>query len=358
MTGLPIANYRSAYNRQSAILPYNDSMDSLAFLDRARTSKLQPVYVLVGDEDFLKRQVLSALKGLALEGKDEAFGQSTYTGDKAAFAAVHDDLETLPFLSPRRLVVVEHADPLVTRHRAALEKYVAAPAATGILVLDVKAWPAHTRLAKLIDAAATLTCKAPAGQKLLDWCAHWSSSRHGKQLAAAAARLLVDLVGPDLGQLDQELTKLAIYVGGAARIEVGDVDKLVGSSRAENTWKIFDAVGGGRAGEALTILDRLFEQGEEPIRVLGAFSLQLRRLAQAARLSQQGVALAAALAQAGVPPFAVAGCEQQLRHLGRRRASRLYDWLVETDLALKGSSPLPPRVVLERLVVRLARKLV
>ena len=37
------------------------------------------------------------------------------------------------------------------------------------------------------------------------------------------------------------------------------------------------------AQEALTILDRLFDQGEEPLKVLGAFSMQLRRLAQAYR---------------------------------------------------------------------------
>ena len=102
-------------------------------------------------------------------------------------------------------------------------------------------------------------------------------------------------------------------------------------------------------------LDRLFEQGEEPLRILGAFSMQLRRLAQAARWSQQGKPLTAALAQAGVPPFALRGCEQQLRHLGRQRADRLYDWLVEADLGLKGSSQLPPQTLLERLVVQLAR---
>ena len=62
------------------------------------------------------------------------------------------------------------------------------------------------------------------------------------------------------------------------------------------------------------------------------------------------------LNRAGVPPFAQRGCEQQLRHLGRQRADRLYDWLLEADLGLKGSSQLPARTLLERLVVRLARK--
>ena len=83
--------------------------------------------------------------------------------------------------------------------------------------------------------------------------------------------------------------------------------------------------------------------------------MQLRRLAQAARASQQGQPLSTALDRAGVPPFAQRGCEQQLRHLGRPRTDRLYDWLLEADQGLKGSSQLPPRTLLERLVVRLAR---
>ena len=60
-----------------------------------------------------------------------------------------------------------------------------------------------------------------------------------------AARLLVDLIGSDMGLLDQEILKLAIYIGDGKRIDSGVVDLLVGNSRAENTWKIFDLIGNG-----------------------------------------------------------------------------------------------------------------
>jgi DNA polymerase-3 subunit delta len=327
-------------------------MDSLAFLEAV--GEPQPVYVLTGDEDFLKRQAVAALRIRVLSADDADMGLSSFPGDKASLAAVLEELQTLPFLSPRRLVVLEHADPFVTRCRAALEKYVAQPSATGVLVLEVKTWPSTTRLAKQISAEATIVCKALPAHRLPEWCVRWASTRHGKQLVAAAAKLLVDLVGEEMGLLDQELAKLAVYVGEARRIDTADVDQLVGSSRMESTWKIFDAIGASRTGEALTILDRLFDQGDDPIRILGAFSLQLRRLAQAYRLNRQGRPLGTALEEAGFPPFAIRAGEQQLRHLGQRRAERLYDWLLETDLGLKGSSPLPPRTLLERLVVRLA----
>lgn len=327
-------------------------MDSLAFLQRADKVKLQAIYVLHGDEHFLKRQVLAALQARLLGPEDGGFGLATFAGDKTSFSQVHNELTTLPFLSSRRLVYVENADPFVTEQRDKLEKYAAAPSASGVLILDVTVWPSTTRLAKQLPDAV-IACKAPSGAQLIEWCQKWVVSRHGKPMTPPAARLLVDLIGPDMGLLDQELAKLSLYA--AAQIEQADVDRLVGQSREESTWKIFDLIGAGQMPAALAFLDRLLAQGEEPIKLLYAFSMQLRRLAQAARLSSQGMPLGKALQEAGVPPFAQRATEQHMRFLGRRRLDRLYDWLLETDLGLKGSSHLPAQVVLERLVIQLAR---
>jgi len=330
-------------------------MDSLAFLARA-PAKVLPLYVVYGDESFLKRQVIHAIKQRALGVEADDSALSTYAGETADFAAIFDELETAPFFTPRRLVIVEEADSFVTANRTLLEKKAPGPwPATSTLVLEVKSWPANTRLAKMVADAPAIACKSPPPYKLPEWCVRWAAEKHGQKLAMQAAQLLVDLVGPEMGLLDQEILKLATYVGDKKKIEIADVDVLVGQSRGENTWKIFEAISQGQAGTALTILDRLFDQGEEPFRMVGAFNMQLRRLAQAARLAVQGMSLTAALEQAGVPPFAIRGAEQQLRHLGRARALRLYDWLLEANLGLRGGA-LPERTLLERLVVRLASK--
>jgi DNA polymerase-3 subunit delta len=298
---------------------------------------------------------------LILGPDDDGFALSSHPGDKATWSAVLDDLQTMPLLAPCRLVVVEAADPFVSRERQRLEKYFADAAGksspAGVLVLVVQTWASSTKLAKQTPDTWLITCKAPASPQLPQWCAGWCGARHGKQLAAPAAKLLVDLIGPEMGLLDQEMQKLAVYVGEASRIEVKDVDTLVGQSRAENTWKIFDLIGAGRPGDALTFLVRLFDQGEDPMRLLGAFSMQMRRLAQAGRLNAQGVSLQESMTRAGIPnwPAARQSAEQQLRHLGRRRLDRIHDWLLEADLGMKGGSQLPPTVLIERLVVRLAR---
>ncbi len=329
-------------------------MDSIAFLDRKAEKTPRSVYILHGDERLLKRRVLAALRTLVLGPDDDGFGVTSHAGDKADYSTVLTELASVGIFSARRLVIVEDADPFVTRERARLEKYLAAPSATGVLVLDVQSLPSNTRLAKLIPDDAAIVCKAPGPARLPDWCIRWCAAEHGKQLIAAAARLLVDLVGAEMGLLDQEMAKLAAYVGEAQRIDAADVDALVGASRAENTWRIFDLIGDGKTGEALTFLDRLFGQGEDPFRLNGAFGSQLRKLAQAGRLVVQGTPLPAALDVVGVPPFARQTAEKQMRRLGRRRLGQVYDWLLQIDLGLKGMSPLPARALFERLVVELA----
>src|SRR5260370_32839046 len=106
-------------------------MDALTFIEKPPDAKkLAPVYVLHGDEDFLKRQVLSVLRKVVFGSEENEFGFSTQPGEQAEFAAVRSGLETVPFLSPRRLVVIAGADPLASKYRSCLGKNVAQPADT------------------------------------------------------------------------------------------------------------------------------------------------------------------------------------------------------------------------------------
>lgn len=332
-------------------------MDALQFLDKGGKIKRQAIYVVAGDEDFLKRRAIAALQTQLLGESDPSFALSLYAGDKADFAAIRSELDTLPFLSDCRVVLVEQADPFVTKFRPNLEKYTEKPADKGVLILDVKSWPSNTKLAKLIPEAATIVGKAPPVYKLPAWCVDWAKAHYSKKLTAPASQLLVDLVGPQMGLLDAELDKLAVYVGDKGTIDVPDVDLLVGRSRSANVFKIMDAVGEGKPKEALTILSELFEEGESPIAILGALGAQIRRLALAARIHKQGAGLDDAMDRAGVAkwPQARDSATRQLKGLGWNRIDKLYDWLVELDQGMKGGNPLPEKVQLERFIVRMAR---
>lgn len=332
-------------------------MDALPFLDKSAKAKRQPVYALIGDEDFLKRRCRDAIIALVVGDADPEFAVATYPGDKLDFSTVRNDLDTLPFLAPARIVIVEQADPFVTEHRAALEKYVAAPSKAGVLILDVKTFPETTKLAKALPDAAKLVCKGPPPYKLAEWCVGWASGHHGKKLAPDAAELLVELVGSQMGLLDSELEKLAVAIGTKTSIDAADVDRLVGRSRAADVFRILDAVGEEKPAEALGVLGQLLEEGEDPLAILGPLTYQLRKLATVGRLLGQGYSLGPAMDKAGVPnwPKIRTGVERQVRYLGRRRLDQIPEWLVEINLGLKGGNPLPPRLQIERLIVKLAR---
>ena len=175
--------------------------------------------------------------------------------------------------------------------------------------------------------------------------------------------MLVELVGPELGLLDQELAKLALMAGNDKKITPEMVQKLVGGWRAKTTWEMLDLALDGNVTEALRQIDRLLAASEAPIGLLAQISASLRRLAAATRLILQAeaagrrIGVGPALQQAGVKSFVLQKAERQLRRLGRQRGSQLYRWLLEADLDLKGDSQMPPRLILERLIVRLAAPL-
>ena len=172
--------------------------------------------------------------------------------------------------------------------------------------------------------------------------------------------MLVEMVGPELGLLDQELAKLALMAGNDKKITPEMVQKMVGGWRAKTTWDMLDLALDGNVAEALRQIDRLLASGEAPIGLLAQISASLRRLAAATRLILQSeaagrrIGVGPALQQAGVKSFVLQKAERQLRRLGRQRGSQLYRWLLEADLDLKGDSQMPPRLILERLIVRLA----
>lgn len=340
-------------------------LHAIDYLSSPKKHAVRPVCVVFGDEALLKRHVLRGLRRAALGGENEAdadFSFTVFEGRKATIEDVLAELSTVAmFGGGQRLVLVEEADEFVTRYRSELEDYVAKPRSTGRLMLEVRSFPGNTRLAKaVISQGLAIECNAPKAAKLTDWLVSWAGGTHRTKLARTAAEMLIEMVGPELGLLDQEVARLALLVEPGGEITAKSVQQTVGSWRAKTTWVMLDTALGGRVSEALTQLDRLLLAGESPIGLLAQISSTLRRFAAATRLILQAESLGrrlplrTALEQAGFKSFALGKAQQQLRQLGRDRGAGLLGWLLEADLALKGASSMPPRLILERLILRLA----
>jgi DNA polymerase III subunit delta len=332
-------------------------MDALAFLEKAAKSKRQPFYVLLGDEDFLKRQAREAIITLILGAGEHDMAVSPFSGEKLDFSSVRNELDTLPFIGPARVVLVEGADSFVTNHRESLERYAAKPSKVGVLILEVKTFPETTKLAKALPDTAKIVCKSPFPNKLPDWCVGWARSKWNKKIDHDAAEFLVELVGPQMGLLAQEIEKLCVSVSANATVTAETVDQFVGRSRSANVFHILDAIGDNKPAQAFQLLTELFDEGEEAIAILAPLASQLRKLATVGRLIAEGQTLITAMDNAGVGkwPQARQSCEKQVKQLGRRRLDRILEWIVEVQLGLRGGSALPERIQVERLIAQLTR---
>ena len=330
-------------------------MHAFKFLQSPTKAGARPIYAVSGDDAYLRDETIKAIARQALGPEGDDLSVARFSGDQASLHDVLDELRTLPFLSKCRVVVVDGADPFVTSHRKELEAYAEKPASSGILILSVKSWPGNTKLAKLVDKAGlAIDCKAPADQELPGWLVQLARGRCGAKLEDDAARLLVELVGPEVGVLASEVEKLSVYVGEKDLIRREDVARMVGAGRVETIWRTVDAATTGRAGEALADLDHLLGSGEPPIKMLAGMTFSLQKLHHAGQLRRARVDLREACQRAGIYPGAVEKTGRQHAHLGPNRVDQLPGLLLQADLDLKGDSQLAPRVILERLLVRLA----
>ncbi len=314
---------------------------------------LPGVIVLVGDERTLKLSVEQAIVAATLDGEDET--PTKFAGRDTDLKSVRDELLTISMWGDLRVVIVEDASDFVSANRAGLETYAEKPAKKSLLILDVKSMPKNTRLYKIVDKSGLVVeCSELKGAALNRWISDTARNGYDKSIESAAVGLLIELVGPNLGMLDQELSKLASYVGDLPNIDAEAVRRLVGGWKAETTWAMTDAVRDGRLGDALTALDKLLNSGESPYRILGGISYVFRKLTVATELSRQGATLKAALKQAGAFPHEVDPASAYLRRIGRPRAEQISNWLLTADTSLKGGSRISERAQLELLLVQLA----
>ncbi|MDB5347968.1 MAG: polymerase delta subunit [Schlesneria sp.] len=326
-------------------------MHAIEFLKQI-PDQIPPVTVLSGGQRHLKQSVLTILKKLVIN--DDETSLTSFIGRDADLQSVTDELRTMSMWSDRRLIIVDDADEFVTKYRSGLEKYVEKPSKKSVLVLNVKTWTKTTRLAKQVAASGLdVDCSELKGPQLLKWLQDSAKDTYHQSLSRDAAVLLIELVGDELGMLDQELSKLATYVGAGAKIEFADVQTLVGGWRTETTWAMTDAARDGDLAFAIGALDQLLTAGEAGPKLLGGISFVFKKLAQATDLSRT-MPLDQALRQSGVFPQAVPASQAFLRRVGRNKAEQILNRLLATDAGLKGGSRLPERIQLEKLLLELS----
>ena len=327
---------------------------------------LPGVVIFFGEDATLRTWVLRLLTS---NGDAE-----TVEGETSLWRDIRDEVSTVSLFDSgqRRVVIVREGDTLVKKFRPEIEDYVAKPSSAGRLILELKTLASNTRLYKATDKQQLLVhcgvpktqgkSKAPDSAKLRKFLTGTIAPRHQCKLNSGAADLLVDLIGSDIGMLDTEVAKVALYTDPGGKIDESMIRDIVGGWKANTIWQVIDAAAGGDAAEALKQLDKMMSSGEQPIALLSQLAWSMRRLALAtaavdyAEQTGRRPSVSDALKAAGVT-YDTKKAEGQLRQLGRHRGRQLLHWLLEADLKLKGSHSTsgPDRFVLEEFVLKLAK---
>jgi DNA polymerase III subunit delta len=313
------------------------------------SGRLRPAYLLAGPEALLRDDALAALRERVLAGAPADFNADRLDGDSATPGALWDAVQTLPVLGPRRLVWLRESPGGRGGWRALAEvlpDVVRSLDEASSAVLVVTAGSLDRRLAwvkAFREPAAIVVCEPPRSARELADFVRAEARRQGVRLEGDAAGQLVERVGPQLLALRGELEKAALLAGPGAAVTVDHVTRAVADVAAEPIWELTDAIGEGRAGDALAVLGRLLEAGTPGPVVLGALASHFRRLLRA----REGGAVAG-------PPFVVRKLRAQAGRYVPTRLSTCLRAIHETDEMLKGQGAIAPALALERLVLGLA----
>ena len=327
------------------------------------------LYILHGQDDFSLNQAVREIKtGL---GDQETVGANTtdLDGQRLTLAELRNKCDTAPFLSLRRLVVVEgllgrfevkQGRPRSRKAKSGdglgewegLDSYIKQMPETTVLVLvDGEVKGQNPLLQKISQLAEVRAFPLLRGSDLKAWIRK-RVKEEGGDINSPALNLLAELIGGDLWAMDGEIQKLLLYSQGRP-IGEDDVRQLVSCIQEANIFALVDAVAEGRAEPAQRILHRLYDDGVAPTHILTMITRQFRLIALARDLGKGLSRLQIQERLRLKAGYSLDKTLSQAKLYDSERVKRAYDKLLETDLAIK-TGQYSDELALELLVTELA----
>lgn len=333
-------------------------MDFLQFKNRFQREKLLPLYLIHGEEGFFVKEAVSLIKSRILEG--DATGLVETDGEVTSLSTVMEEVRTPSLFTSgsRKLVLVYNADGLFKESSGVWERYMSSPPIDCVLVLvcedvDTKGG-AYEKIKK---KGGSVNCRRLKGNELTPWILE-RVRHYGKQISLDASRILQENVGDNLLLLDGHIEKLALYLGSRTRIEVSDVEGLVGYDRQQKVFDFTGAVARRDTALALKVLHQLMalmKSGEEAQKVIPPMAWQIKRLLQAKRILASGRGRETVARELNIRyPRFLEELVNQTQLFSEAELERDYQFLLETDIHSKTNST-DTRLLLETLVFKLCK---
>jgi len=340
-------------------------------------------YVLLGDETYLldvcRKGVLKAL--VPDEMRDFCL-HDLDLGDVSIFEVL-DIAQTPSLMAPFQVIFVRGVKALYGRGQKkeefkSLDEYFKRPNPQALIVFladhihlpqDVRRMDMtdKERAEKIRETLGDLCSVVELQQVSEDDAVAWvlqTAMEQSVRVEDDAARELVDALSADMLQVKNELEKLLLYASarGVTTVELGDVETMVAAAKQRSLHELTDAISLKDAPRALALLQGLLNasEGGEDAAIGHVFTLA-KTFRQMLVLNEKRVTDQRAMWQVLWPGFRVAPfaadalIAQARRYRDRGELVRGLRWIAKADIELR-SGPPDKRLVLERLVMRLAGK--
>ncbi len=329
---------------------------------------LAPLYVLLGEEPYFCDHALDLLR-LAKQGEEsqglsggstpgeasDLFQSDVVYGDETDASEILGLAEEVSFFSARRRLFVKWAEKISAKDGERLIPYFQNPNESTTLVFAAAKLDGRTKWVQVLKKQALVVDCAPLFENQRGGWITQQARELGLSLEPQALEMLKDQANEGLYAVMRELEKLVAYLPEGQRVQVEDVELVRGKPPGISVFDWSEAVSRGDHGRALDIVAKNLETGEAPLRMLGAFLWQMRRIWKASGLLQEGKDQGQAARQAGIQPFRAREFMQQVQWWKDAHFRRAWTIFAQADSALKGGRASQPKLILDDLVIQLCQ---
>lgn len=338
------------------------AIDEKDLKQQIKDKALKRVYLLYGNEDFLKKYYAGLICDAAVPENLRTMNFTELDGSAVKIEDISDAVEVLPFGGEKRCVLVIDLDvnSLSKDEEGRLTELLKDLPESCVLVFWQNLVEADVKLSakwkKFISTVQEVGCSVKLDkrdtQSLVKLLVKWADSR-GCVLSFENARFMVELCGDDITNLQNELEKLCSFVGqGEITREI--IKDVSIRSLATSVFDMSRALVRNDYEGAFRLLDDLMAMKQEPVAVLAVLSsafVDMYRAKVAARAGKGVNDIAKEFGYAG-KEFRLRNAARDCANLSMEQLRRSLDILLKTDIKLK-SSRLDGRVALEQALGKL-----
>lgn len=309
-----------------------------------KSGKLKQMYLLYGEEAYLRRQYRDRLKAAltggeaAMEGLMEnpmnSMNSHSFAGKDQNIGEIIDLAETMPFLAGRRVFILENTG-LFKAGGEKLAEYLAEPSPTAYFVFTESEVDKRSRLFKQVQKDGHAAEFSTQDERTLKRWVAGLLKKEGKQITESCAEYFLDKVGTDMGNIRLELEKLVCFCMDRAVVEKEDVDMVCTTRISSHIFDMVAAIGDRQTKRALTLYYELLALKEPPMRILFLIARQCNTLLQVKQLKNKGFDNKTIGARTGLPGFVAGKYASQAAKFKEKDLRRAVEKCVESEEAVK-----------------------